>query len=92
MARTPTPAASPATETQAPTAPAAAQPAPVDTAPPTTEDPPIDGVEVRVLVAFDDAEPNDVLLLAPAELRARLAAGQVDDDEEAVAYAKSLLA
>lgn len=47
-----------------------------------------DRIEVRVLSAFDDFEPNDVVLLTKPEIRAMGSA--VDTDPAAVAFAKSL--
>jgi len=47
-------------------------------------------VEVRVLVAYDDHLPNDVIVMDRAEAEIRL--DQVDADPVAVAYAKSLVA
>ena len=47
-------------------------------------------IEVRVLVAYDDHLPNDVIVMDRAEAEIRL--DQVDADPVAVAYAKSLVA
>lgn len=47
-------------------------------------------IEVRVLVAYDDHLPNDVIVMDRAEAETRLE--QVDADPIAVAYAKSLVA
>jgi len=49
-----------------------------------------ENIEVRVLVAYDDYLPNDVILMDRAEAAIRLE--QVDADPVAVAYAKGLLA
>ena len=46
-------------------------------------------VEARVLIAFDDHQPNDVVKLAPKALAAAIAAGRVDPTDEAVAAAKA---
>jgi hypothetical protein len=48
-----------------------------------------DLTEVRVLRAFDDHQPNHVISLGGDELKARLDAGDVDDNAAAVAYAKA---
>lgn len=47
-------------------------------------------IEVRVLVAYDDHLPNDVIVMDRAEAEIRV--DQVDADPVAVAYAKSLVA
>lgn len=47
-------------------------------------------VEVRVLVATGDHQPNDVIELSPAEAKAAEAEGWADSNKDAVAYAKSL--
>jgi len=47
-------------------------------------------IEVRVLVAYDDHLPNDVIVMDRAEAEIRL--DQVDADPIAVSYAKSLIA
>ena len=49
-----------------------------------------DNIEVRVLVAYDDYLPNDVIVMDRVEAAIRLE--QVDADPVAVAYAKGLLA
>jgi len=48
--------------------------------------------EARVLLAFENHQPNDVVMLTADELRAAVDAGYVDADPAAVAYAKGLLA
>jgi hypothetical protein len=47
-------------------------------------------VQVRVLVACEHGKPNDVVTLPFGVARGAYNAGQVDPDEDAVAYALSL--
>lgn len=47
-------------------------------------------VKARVLVAFGEHQPNDVVSVTPAEAKAL--GGQVDTDPAAVKYAESLKA
>ncbi|MEH3098869.1 hypothetical protein [Sphingomonas adhaesiva] len=63
------------------------------TAPTDTPAPPValatdtsELVEVRVLTAFGDYQPNDVALVTPAQAQS----DHVDADPDAVAYARSL--
>jgi len=53
---------------------------------------PAGDAEARVLLAFENHQPNDVVMLTADELRAAVDAGYVDADPAAVAYAKGLLA
>jgi hypothetical protein len=48
--------------------------------------------EVRVLLAYDDHLPNDLATIPASALRGAIAAGYVDPDPAAVAFAKSLTA
>lgn len=76
------------TEPSAPAEPSpepAAAPAAVAVTAPVDET-----IEVRVLVAYDDHLPNDVIVMDRTEAEIRL--DQVDADPIAVAYAKSLVA
>ncbi len=93
------PPASDAAETPAP-APTAETPAGTTNEPTSAPEPvsetesasaPVnDRIEVRVLVAYDDYLPNDVIMLDHAEAVIRV--DQVDADPIAVAYAKGLAA
>lgn len=51
-----------------------------------------DRVEVRVLLAFDEHQPNAIAMVRVDDLEGLKSAGQIDDDPEAVAYARSLQA
>ena len=87
-AETPTPAPGAETMTEASGEPTSApEPAPVADA---ASAPIAERIEVRVLVAYDDYLPNDVIVMDRAEAEIRLE--QVDADPVAVAYAKGLLA
>lgn len=99
---TPAPPAGPE-ETSADAAALPAAPAPansdasadIGTATADAPDEPIEEVgtiEVRILVDHGDHRPNDVALLTPAELGAALSAGWADNNAEAIAFAKSLVA
>lgn len=46
--------------------------------------------EVRILTAFDEFEPNQVVELDDKAAKAAIDAGHADDDPDAIAYAKSL--
>lgn len=61
--------------------------------PPPTPSPapaPAKLTEVRVLVECEHGKPNDVATLSAADLKDAKAAGLVDPDKDAVAYAKTL--
>ena len=51
-----------------------------------------DLTEVRVLLAYDHHLPNDLATVPADTLRGAIAAGYVDPDPAAIAYAKSLTA
>jgi len=87
-AETPAPAPGAETPAEASSEPtSASEPAP---AAEVASAPVEDNIEVRVLVAYDDYLPNDVIVMDRAEAATRLE--QVDADPVAVAYAKGLLA
>ncbi len=99
MARTPTPAAAAA---DAKAAAAATAPAGDATEPLPANEPTVaaadvvdvdqgDLIEARVLIAFDEHEPNDVVSFCSEDLDTLEREGKVDADPRAVAYAKSLL-
>jgi len=84
-------AETPADASSEPTSPAEPSPEPeaapaADTATALVDE----TIEVRVLVAYDDHLPNDVIVMDRTEAEIRL--DQVDADPIAVAYAKSLVA
>ncbi len=84
-------AETPADASSEPTLPAESSPEPeaapaADTATALVDE----TIEVRVLVAYDDHLPNDVIVMDRTEAEIRL--DQVDADPIAVAYAKSLVA
>lgn len=70
------------------------QPTAGDNAAPSKPDTQIVGdlIEVRVLLAFGDHEPNDVVEVSEAELEELTKGGHIDADPAAVEYAKSLIA
>ncbi len=89
-AETPAPAPGAETPAEASSEPtSASEPAPAPAAE-VASAPVEDSIEVRVLVAYDDYLPNDVIVMDRAEAATRLE--QVDADPVAVAYAKGLLA
>lgn len=104
MSRKPTPAAGSAEQppvnsadqagdqTQ-PSAGDQSQPNAGDNAAPSNPDTQIVGdlIEVRVLLAFGNHEPNEVVEIFEAELEELTHGGHVDADPAAVEYAKSLI-
>ena len=84
-------AETPADASNEPSAPAEPSPEPAAAPAAVAVTAPVDEtIEVRVLVAYDDHLPNDVIVMDRAEAEIRV--DQVDADPIAVAYAKSLVA
>lgn len=96
--RKPTPANAGASAPQEQPAPASAQEPPAgdnaasEGADPESTDEPGEEVEVRVLLAFDGHKPNAVTLVSADRLARLKTDGLVDDDADAIVYARGLQA